>query len=69
MIIRTLLAIALSWIMLSTAALAENGLERFEREVKPQLQLQTFTYKGAEALGNEGFVLHDVVAVMPTSSA
>jgi hypothetical protein len=69
MIIRTLLAIALSWMLLSTAALAENGLERFEREVKPQLQLQTFTYKGAEALGNEGFVLHDVVAVMPPNHA
>ena len=55
--------------LLSTAALAENGLERFEREVKPQLQLKTFTYKSAEALGNEGFVLNDVVAVMPANHA
>lgn len=65
--IKTFLAVALSWMLLSTAALAENGLERFEREVKPQIQLKTFTYKSAEALGSEGFVLHDVVAVMPAS--
>jgi inosine-uridine nucleoside N-ribohydrolase len=67
--IKTLLAVALSWMLLSTAALAENGLERFEREVKPQIQLQTFTYKSAEALGDQGFVLHDVVAVMPANHA
>ena len=67
--IKALLAVALSWLLLSTAALAENGLERFEREVKPQIQLKTFTYQGAEALGDQGFVLHDVVAVMPANSA
>jgi hypothetical protein len=67
--IKALLAITLSWLLLSTAALAENGLERFEREVKPQIQLKTFTYKDAEALGDEGFVLHDVVAVMPANHA
>ncbi|MBS0524649.1 MAG: hypothetical protein JSS04_13560 [Proteobacteria bacterium] len=66
---KTVLAVALSWMLLSTAALAETGLERFEREVKPQIQLETFTYKSAEALGNDGFVLHDVVAVMPANHA
>ena len=67
--IKTLLAAALSWMLLSTAALAETGLERFEREVKPQLQLKTFTYDSAETLGSEGFVLHDVVAAMPANAA
>jgi hypothetical protein len=67
--IKAFLAVTLSWLLLSTAALAENGLERFEREVKPQIQLKTFTYTGAEALGDQGFVLHDVVAVMPASPA
>ncbi|HEY4169550.1 MAG TPA: hypothetical protein VGM96_22360 [Reyranella sp.] len=67
--IKALLAVTLAWLLLSTAALAENGLERFEREVKPQIQLKTFTYKGAEALGDQGFVLHDVVAVMPANHA
>jgi hypothetical protein len=67
--IKTFSAVALSWMLLSAAALAETGLERFEREVKPQIQLKTFTYKSAEALGDQGFVLHDVVAVMPASPA
>jgi len=67
--IKTLLAAALSWLLLSTAAMAENGLERFEREIKPQIQLKTFTYKGAEALGDTGFVLHDLLAVMPANPA
>jgi hypothetical protein len=67
--IKSLLAVALSWMLLATVAQAETGLERFEREVKPQIQLKTFTYKSAEALGSEGFVLHDVVAVMPASPA
>ena len=67
--IKTLLAAALSWILLSAAAMAESGLERFEREIKPQIQLKTFTYKSAETLGDTGFVLHDVVAVMPANPA
>lgn len=67
--IKTLLAVAMSWVLLSTAALAETGLERFEREVKPRIQLDTFTYKSAETLGDQGFVLHDVVAVMPANQA
>lgn len=67
--IKTILAVALSWMLLSTAALAETGLERFEREVKPQIQLKTLTYKSAETLGDHGFVLHDVVAVMPANHA
>jgi hypothetical protein len=62
-------ATALSWVLLAGAATAETGLARFEREIKPQIKLTTFTYKGAETLGDEGFVLKDVVAVMPASSA
>jgi hypothetical protein len=67
--IRALLATALCWLLLSTAALADTGLERFEREIKPQIELKTFTYANAETLGDTGFVLHDVVAVMPASPA
>jgi hypothetical protein len=67
--IRVLLAAALSWMLLTGAATAESGLARFEREIKPQIKLTTFTYKGAETLGDEGFVLKDVVAVMPPSPA
>jgi hypothetical protein len=66
---KTLLVAALSWILLSTTALAETGLERFERQFKPQIQLGTFTYTSAETLGDTGFVLHEVVAVMPANHA
>lgn len=57
----------LALLFLSTGAWAENGLQRFEREVKPQLQLEKLSYSGAEALGDQGFVLKDVVAVVPAS--
>jgi hypothetical protein len=66
---RLLLATATAWLFLWSAATAETGLERFEREIKPQIDLKSFTYKGAETLGNTGFVLKEVVAVMPATPA
>ena len=48
-------------------ARAENGLQRFERELKPQLQFEKLSYGGAETLGDDGFALKDVVAVVPAS--
>jgi hypothetical protein len=53
--------------MLAAGARAENGLQRFERELKPQLEFEKFSYGGAEALGDQGFVLKDVVAVVPAT--
>ncbi len=64
-----LLSAALAGLLVATGAVAETGLERFEREVKPQLQLQKFTYGSAQALGATGFVLTDVVATVPASPA
>src|SRR5471030_937970 len=55
----------LALLFLSTSAWAENGLQRFERELKPQLGLEKLSYGAAEALGDQGFVLKDVVAVVP----
>src|SRR5271154_755379 len=46
---------------------AQDGLQRFERELKPQLELKSFTYKDAAAKGDSGFVLNDVVAVVPAN--
>lgn len=51
------------------AASAQNGLQRFESEVKPQLEFKSFTYGSAAAQGPAGFVLKDVVAVTPATSA
>ena len=60
---------ALLVLWLATAAWAQNGLERFEKELKPQFELKTFTYANAAPLGNAGFVLNDVVAVIPANAA
>ena len=50
-------------------ASAQNGLQRFESEVKPQLEFKSFTYGSSAAQGPSGFVLNDVVAVIPATSA
>lgn len=63
----TFLALLLLSTMLAAGARAENGLQRFERELKPQLEFEKFSYGGAEALGDQGFVLRDVVAVVPAT--
>lgn len=60
---------ALLVIGLATAAWAQNGLERFEKEIKPQFELKKFTYSSAEPLGSAGFILNDVVAVVPANAA
>ncbi|HTE36097.1 MAG TPA: hypothetical protein VK630_06095 [Reyranella sp.] len=65
--IRLLVTAVLAWTVLATGVLAQNGLERFEREIKPQIQLEKFAYGGSQPLGNAGFVLTDVVAVLPAS--
>ena len=43
-------------------------LERFEKDIKPQLELKSLTYGKGTALGDKGFVLNDVVAVVPGSA-
>ncbi len=53
----------------SAAAWAQDGLQRFEKELKPQLELKSFTYKTGTAVGTSGFVLTDVVAVVPADAA
>ncbi len=56
-------------LLLATTAWAQNGLERFEKELKPQFEFKTFTYANAAPLGTAGFVLNDVVAVIPANAA
>ena len=59
---------ALSLFAAPLVAMAQDGLQRFERDVKPQLEFEKFTYGSASALGPNGFVLNDVVAVIPPAS-
>jgi hypothetical protein len=67
--IRTSALSALLLLCVATAAWAQNGLERFEKELKPQFEFKSFTYANAAPLGNAGFVLNDVVAVVPANAA
>jgi len=60
---------ALLAVGLGSACWAQNGLERFEKEIKPQLALKAFTYASGSPLGDSGFVLNDVVAVVPANAA
>ena len=46
---------------------AQNGLQRFESEIKPQIELKDFSYGSAAPLGSAGFVLNNVSAVIPAS--
>ena len=67
----TLLKVTLAFVVFcfATAASAQNGLQRFESELKPQFELKSFTYGSASALGSAGFVLNNVVAVVPANPA
>ena len=66
-----LLKVGLAFVVFccATAASAQNGLQRFESELKPQFELKSFTYGSASALGSAGFVLNNVVAVVPANPA
>lgn len=63
------LTTALLLVGLATASWAQNGLERFDKEIKPQLELKKFSYASGAPLGSSGFVLNDVVAVVPANAA
>lgn len=63
------IALAFAAVGLATGASAQNGLQRFESELKPQFELKSFTYGSASALGSAGFVLNNVVAVVPANPA
>jgi hypothetical protein len=49
-------------------AQAQNGLQVFEKDIKPQLQFKSFTYGKATAIGANGFALENVTAVIPAET-
>ena len=59
------LGLALMMFGLASGVSAQSGLQRFESEIKPQIELKTFTYGSASTLGSDGFILNNVVAVVP----
>ncbi len=67
----TWLTICLAFVALcgASVASAQNGLQRFETDIKPQIELKNFSYASASPLGSAGFVLNNVTAVIPGNPA
>ena len=66
---RTLVLLLGLSLFATVQAHAQNGLQRFEKEIKPQLEFKSFTYAKAAPLGDKGFTLSGVVVVVPGSAA
>ncbi|GEP62147.1 hypothetical protein [Reyranella soli] len=64
---RTLVLLVGLSLFATVPAQAQNGLQRFEKEIKPQLEFKSLTYDKAAPLGDKGFTLSNVVAVVPAS--
>ena len=47
---------------------AADGVSQFEQKIRPQLPPNSFTYANAKALGDNGFVLEDVVVTLPVDA-
>jgi hypothetical protein len=65
---RTLVLLVGLSLSATVPAHAQNGLQRFEKEIKPQLEFKSLTYAKAAPLGDKGFTLSNVVAVVPASA-
>lgn len=65
---RTLVLLLGLSLFATVQAHAQNGLQRFEKDVKPQLEFKSLTYDKAAPLGDKGFTLSNVVAVVPASA-
>jgi hypothetical protein len=62
--------LAVAAVMLLATALpgAADGVSQFEQKIRPQLPPNSFTYAHAKALGDNGFVLEDVVVTPPADT-
>ncbi|HZX85895.1 MAG TPA: hypothetical protein VFF19_20160, partial [Reyranella sp.] len=65
---RTLVLLVGLSLFATVQAHAQNGLQRFEKDIKPQLEFKSLTYDKAAPLGDKGFTLSNVVAVVPASA-
>src|SRR5271154_2033850 len=58
-----------TWLLLAAAVPASaDGLSQFKKSIEPQIPAGTFSYKSAKALGDDGFVLQDVVITPPPAA-
>jgi hypothetical protein len=62
--------LAAAAVILLTTALpgAADGVSKFEQKIRPQLPPNSFAYANAKALGDNGFVLEDVVVTPPADA-
>lgn len=65
---RTLVLLVSLSLFATVQAQAQNGLQRFEKDIKPQLEFKSLTYDKAAPLGDKGFTLSNVVAVVPAEA-
>ena len=65
---RTLVLLLGLSLFATVQAEAQNGLQRFEKDIKPQLEFKSLTYDKAAPLGDKGFTLSNVVAVVPAEA-
>ena len=59
------LAAAALFVFVGGAPAQADGLEKFEQLIKPDIPAGTLKYKSGKALGDNGFVLEDVVVTPP----
>jgi len=59
------LAAAALFVFVGGAPARADGLEKFEKLIKPDIPAGTLKYKSGKALGDNGFVLEDVVVTPP----
>jgi len=64
-----MLAAGFSLAVATAGPAGADGLSRFEKAIKPQIPPGTFAYKSGKALGDDGFVLEDVVVTPPPTDA
>jgi hypothetical protein len=60
-----LAAAAVCFALLAAGPASADGLARFEKSIKSQIPPGALTYKSSKALGDNGFVLEDVVVTPP----
>ncbi|HZK90957.1 MAG TPA: hypothetical protein VFC56_12490 [Stellaceae bacterium] len=61
------LAAVVVWLGSTSGPALADGLARFEKTLKPQFPAGSLTYKSSKSLGDDGFVLEDVVVTPPPS--
>jgi hypothetical protein len=56
------------WLLAAAGPASADGLSQFKKSIEPQIPAGTFSYKSSKALGDDGFVLQDVVITPPPAA-